>query len=314
MGDTSIEWTEKTWNPVTGCDRISPGCAHCYAKSIHDRRHKAALSGKKMPLQFLQPFEVVTCREDRLDAPRRWRTPKRVFVNSMSDLFHESVPDDFLHRVYHVMEHAGQHTFQILTKRAERMCAYLEWRYGPDADAPRGRIPSRHIWHGVSAENQHFADERIPWLLRTRSAVRFVSLEPLLGPINLRVLVTAAFDGRLDALSGTPKLDWIIVGGESGHGARPVHVAWIRAIVRQCRAARVSCFVKQIGANVQDRNDAGFEGDPGDSWTPETRYDELTAQGWQGDPVRIRLRDRKGGNPEEWPSDLRVRQYPEARA
>ena len=215
MGDHSaIEWTDATWNPVTGCSKVSPGCAHCYAERlapkvfagqvVEETQYMASpvgISGIAIGLKTRpRKFEDVRCHEDRLDQPQHWKRPRRIFVNSMSDLFHEDVPDDFLHRVYHTMEAAHWHTFQILTKRAERMHDYLQWRYGPDEDAPRGRIPSRHIWHGVSVENQHFAAERIPIFLQTPSAVRFVSYEPGLGPVDFTDIEVMAH--HLDALRG----------------------------------------------------------------------------------------------------------------
>lgn len=281
MSDQSaIEWTDATWNPVVGCDQISPGCAHCYAKAIHDRRHKAFLAGGNVLVpQYAQPFEVVRPRADRLEVPLHWKTPRRVFVNSMSDLFHEDVPDQFLHDVYAVMEQARQHTFQVLTKRAARMRDYLAWRYGPDADTPGGRIPSRHIWHGVSVENQHFADERIPLLLQTPSAMRFISAEPLLGPVDLFEWLLYGNDGaRVDY----GKLDWLIVGGESGPGARPFDLAWARSLVQQCQVAGVPVFVKQLGAN------------------PVLRLSDLVERAPRG----------KGGDPAAWAADLRVREFP----
>ena len=186
-----------------------------------------------------------------------------------------------------------------------------------------GRWPLPNVWLGVSVENQRFADERIPLLLETPAAVRFISAEPLLGPIDVRwrsadgggfvqYLPAPGPPDPPNVKNRRPYLNWVITGGESGPKARPCRVEWIADIVRQCQASHVPVFVKQLGSNVEDRNDAGFEGDPGDRWTPETRYEELTSEGWQGDPVRIRLRDRKGGDPQEWPEDLRVRDFPRA--
>ena len=232
---TSIEWTEATWNPTTGCTKVSPGCAHCYI----ERTPAFRMAGRT----FKRGVIPVQLHRDRLNQPGRWKRPRRVFVNSLSDLFHDDVPDQFLHDVYHVMEHERQHTFQILTKRPERMCAYLNWRYGG------GRIPSRHIWHGVSAENQHFADQRIGLLLATRSAVRFVSAEPLLEDIDLTPHLygaTLAAPGPSGFRPG-PRLDWVIVGGESGPRARPMKPDWVVSVRDQCRAASVPFFFKQWG-------------------------------------------------------------------
>lgn len=344
---TSIEWTDRSWNPVRGCSVISPGCVNCYAMKF---AHRFSAPGKpyagltKQTKAGPQWTGVVRTVEDALLEPLSWRKPARIFVNSMSDLFHEDVPDEFIAAVFGVMAACPQHTFQVLTKRAARLPQFFEWLdaqeepgeprlevvwqalcaekesvgdQGPlhtkHCAAPSGPWPLPNVWLGVSCENQEQADKRIPLLLDTPAAVRWVSAEPLLSAINLRRVQMPNFQGDLDALSNIgslPELDWVVVGGESGPGARECDVAWVRDVVRQCRSASVPVFVKQLGQHVIDRNDAGFEGDPGDSWTPETRYEELTSQGWQGDPVRIRLRNRKGGDLTEWPVDLRVREYP----
>jgi protein gp37 len=202
-------------------------------------------------------FHDVMTHEDRLDQPLRWTKPRKVFVNSMSDLFHEDVPDAFIDRVFAVMALAPQHTFQILTKRAERMREYMSGRRtrrGDRAVRPHERRAPRiakgsyswplpNVWLGVSVENQHFADERIPLLLQTPAAVRFISAEPLLGPVDLAHWLD-------DIPSGSRRLDWVIVGGESGPGARPFDLAWARSIVQQCQAAGVPVFVKQLGASA----------------------------------------------------------------
>jgi protein gp37 len=276
---SAIEWTDATWNPTTGCTKISPGCAHCYiASTTPFRMHGRTFVDGHIPLQF---------HTGRIGQPLLWKKPRRIFVNSLSDLFHDDVPDEVLHQVYYTMEAAHWHTFQVLTKRPARMRAYLAWRYGPDADTPRGRIPSRHIWHGVSVENQHFADERIPLLLQTPSAVRFISAEPLLGPVDLTDVgdcINALDD--TDAPHGTPFLDWVIVGGESGPKARPFDLAWARSILSQCDIFNVPCFVKQLGARPIFPDGGGWE------WPQH---------------------DRKGGDMAEWPADLRVREFPDGR-
>lgn len=251
MADTSIEWTDKTWNPVVGCDRISPGCAHCYAKDLHDKRHKAHQAGKAMPAQYAHPFEVVQLMADRLDDPLSWRAPKRVFVNSVSDLFHDDVPDEFIVRCFAVMLLTQRHTYQVLTKRPERMrrivgapnfgeCVYdmafdmsHMWGRGGLIDG----VPERdgappNVWLGVSVENQKHGLPRIEYLRRVPAAVRFLSVEPLLedlGPIDLA------------------GIQWVICGGESGRGARPMHPAWARRLRDQCQAAGVPFFFKQWG-------------------------------------------------------------------
>jgi len=290
MADHSqIEWTDATWNPLVGCDQISPGCAHCYAKEQHDRRHKAYIAGKAMPVQYAQPFEVVQVRPDRLDQPLHWRKPRRVFVNSLSDLFHDDVPDDFVKSVFTVMAIAKRHTFQVLTKRPERMRRLVSsWRaddmydywYSFDDGAREVEAwPLPNVWLGVSVENQRFVDERIPLLLQTPAAVRFISAEPLLGPIDLSFVGQARVED--------PDLDWVIVGGESGPHARPFDLAWARSIVEQCKAAGVPVFMKQLGARPTGR------------CTAECSFDH-----------DMTFRDKKGGDPAEWPADLRVREFP----
>jgi protein gp37 len=223
---TSIEWTNATWNPVTGCTKVSAGCKHCYAERVFPRVY-----GKE------RKFTDVVCHEDRLQQPLHWKKPRRIFVNSMSDLFHEDVPNDFLNRLFsNVMEMAERHTFQILTKRAGRMKEYLSWRWG------EGRIPMRNIWIGVSVEDQKTADERIPLLLQTPAAVRFISYEPALAPINL-----AAVPAPGCYLDGFPDgLHWVIAGSESGPQARDYDTEWFANVARQCEQANVPFFMKQL--------------------------------------------------------------------
>jgi protein gp37 len=236
-------------------------------------------------------FKDVQFHEDRLDQPLRWRKPRRVFVNSMSDLFHESLTYEQIEKVFDVMIDGGaHHIYQVLTKRPDRMKAFVE-RYLSPALLP---VVLRNVWLGVSCEDQKTADERIPLLLQTPAAVRFVSAEPLLGPIDFR----AVRWGHANALTG---LDWIIVGGESGPGARRCDVAWVRSIVRQCSEASVPVFVKQLGAWPS-------EADPDDDLTswPEVAI----ASRNEPAPLKIHLEDRKGGDPSEWPEDLRVREFP----
>lgn len=278
---SAIEWTDATWNPTTGCTKVSPACANCYI----ERTPPFRIRGRK----FVKGHIPLEFHENRLDVPLKKREPTIYFVNSLSDLFHEDVPDEFLHRVYHTMEAAHWHTFQVLTKRPERMRTYLDWRYGPDDEHQRGRIPSRHIWHGVSAENQRMADARIPQLLRARSSIRFISAEPLLGPVDLRrvdyteqcqatmrdfskwrgdsdaqanaAAATVVGPCVIDALRGRwsdgedcgnydRRLDWVIVGGESGPNLRPTNPEWVRSIRDQCVAAGVPFFFKQWGGKT----------------------------------------------------------------
>lgn len=251
MGDTKIEWTDKTWNPIRGCSRVSEGCRNCYAERQAARfRGEGEAYGGLVRMGADGPHWTgeVAFIERNLEDPLHWRKPCRVFVNSMSDLFHEKVQDEWLNVLFsNVMEIATRHTFQILTKRPERMLKYLSWRWGD------GRIPMRNIWIGVSVEDQKTADERIPLLLETPAAVRFISYEPALGPIDL----DSESENGLHALGcgcnecrrhGKSRgLDWVIVGGESGPGARPMHPDWARSVRDQCQAAEVPFFFKQWG-------------------------------------------------------------------
>ena len=216
---TAIEWTDATWNPVTGCTKVSPGCAHCYAEAITLR------FGRGGP--FLPGKTTILLHWNRLAQPGLWRKPRMVFVNSMSDLFHEEVPFSFIKKVFEVMETCSRHTFQVLTKRPTRMLDYAE------SCAGREGRPS-HVWAGVSVENQYWADLRIPVLGEVPAPVRFLSCEPLLKPITLD-------------LRG---IHWVIVGGESGPRARPIDISWVRDIRDQCIAAGVPFFFKQWGGRT----------------------------------------------------------------
>lgn len=247
MADKSlIEWTDATWNPVTGCTRVSEGCRNCYM-------------ARTVPRQGLDPWKVVL-HQDRLDQPRLWKKPRRIFVNSLSDLFHDDVPVQFISSVWLTMQLASQHTFQILTKRPARMLAYMR-KFGHYEGRP---LPN--VWLGVSIEDQATADERIPLLLQTPAAKSFVSAEPLLGSISFR---WAKWDNWNDSdgnrrpvvneHDGLRMLDLVIVGGESGPGARPMHPSWARSIRDQCQAAGVPFFFKQWGEWVDA--DSGPHGD-----------------------------------------------------
>ncbi len=294
---TGIAWTDATWNPVTGCSKVSAGCTHCYAEREWPRLSAPGRSGSSVYQG--RKFTDVRCHPERLNQPLRWRRPRRIFVNSMSDLFHEDVPTEFILDALGVMGLARRHTFQILTKRPERARAILSQPC--DLSMRPGTFafvwPLPNVWLGVSTENQAAADERIPHLLATPAAVRFVSCEPLLG-------ATAIPDG----------LDWVIVGGESGPKARPLWVPQVRYMVKRCASIEIPCFVKQLGANVQDRNDAGWDGCEPTDWPDhifgEDRIEHIE-EGYQGAPVRVRTRDRAGADPSEWPEDLRVRQMPD---
>lgn len=351
MGDTSIEWTDATWNPVTGCTKVSPGCKLCYAERVFPRPYggickcghiEAAHDYNDMSVGLGVPsvcfhegcncalfvqrkFTDVRTHEDRLEQPLHWKKPRRIFVNSMSDLFHEDVPEYFIDQVFAIMGGTQWHTYQILTKRPDRMRAYMNDpelpgrvdcliedcinsfvdpldRRSNDARATAVMMedgPLPNVWLGVSVENQQYADERIPLLLQTPAAVRFVSYEPALGPVNFRRIEVnppgSAGTVFLDVLAGKgysiggtwgyPQIDWLIVGGESGPGARPFNLQWGGDVVLQCKAAGAPVFVKQMGSNPLD-------------YTCHIKGD---------------LKDRKGGDMSEWPEDLRIRQFPEVR-
>jgi protein gp37 len=224
--NSPIEWTDATWNPVTGCDKISPGCKHCYAERMANR-----LKAARNP-NYQNGFEL-TLQPQMLARPLEWKKPKNIFVNSMSDLFHNEVPFDYIRQVFDVMNRASWHQYQVLTKRAERvheLSPHLKW-------AP-------HIWMGVSVESEKYVD-RIDHLRQTGAHVKFLSLEPLLGPLE-----------KLD-LRG---IDWAIVGGESGPGARPVDPSWVTDIRDQCVQARVAFFFKQWGGVNKKRTGRELEG------------------------------------------------------
>ncbi len=214
MSTTTIEWTDYTWNPVSGCTKVSQGCKHCYAERLANRFWKD------------RPFTEVRLHPERLQQPATWKKPRTVFVNSMSDLFHENVPDDFIRKVFATMAANPQHTFQILTKRSERLSGLGRRLTWPD-----------NVWMGVSVENRKAAS-RIDELRRTPAKVRFLSLEPLIGPLTKL---------NLDGIA------WVIVGGESGPGARPMKEEWVQDLLRQCREAETAFFFKQWGGIFKAR-------------------------------------------------------------
>lgn len=237
---SGIEWTGRTWNPVTGCDRVSEGCDHCYALTLARRlqamgnpRYQADGDPRTSGLGF-----GVTLHEDKVADPLSWRRPEPIFVNSMSDLFHPRVPDDFIARVFDTMEQASRHVFQILTKRHARLASWTR-RYRPH--------PLPNVWLGVSVENQKWADIRIPRLLEASAAVRFISAEPLLGPVDLRLVPIRLEGPRQLAIT---QLDWVIVGGESGPRFRALELDWARLLRDQCIAAGVPLFFKQVGGRT----------------------------------------------------------------
>lgn len=349
MGDrTGIEWTDATWNPIRGCSRVSPGCVNCYAEKVAARfggpgmtyeglvHSTGAWNGKT---QFV---------EHLLTQPLRWTRGRRIFVNSMSDLFHESVPFEVIDKIFSVMACTTRHTYQILTKRPERMLEYfdrLTWRCGDGPEdvirwdeelrtmggphqivelpeeidplkvwpqwtpARNGRggydncgpvFPLENVWLGVSVENQQTANERIPLLLQVPAKKRFISAEPLLESLDLGPFLwgpespcekcpldadcECGWKTKFDL--GLKALDWVIVGGESGRGARPFNLEWADDLVSQCRRAKTAVFVKQLGAMAYRRREDGAL------------------------DLVMDLQDTKGGDWSEWPQHLRVREFP----
>jgi protein gp37 len=344
MGDTSIEWTDKTWNPIRGCSRVSEGCRNCYAEKVAYRFSGERLDGRPAPYEGLMQRAPDGMRipkwngqikfvEEHLIDPLKWKEPKRIFVNSMSDLFHENVTDEMQDRIFAVMALCPQHTFQILTKRPERMAAYVDGRSEPGCDGLRGALvegmtqklyselhpedkseiamwlavkwPPPNVHLGVSCENQATADERIPLLLDTPAAVRFISAEPLLGPLDLSrwmwpmcwhwdskyrtpeaAIAAGAFaERRPQALVSAHArfINWTIVGGESGAGARPMHPDWARSLRDQCQAAGVPYFFKQwgefapFGTLPSDSRLKGHTWDDGFKWTSVAKVGKKAA-------------------------------------
>lgn len=318
---SSIEWTDATWTPIRArvradaaaiaaskgytslvqiaermaghvgphCEHASRGCDNCYSETANARC--LPHNGTGLPFDRRSRDLVDAIIDEKiLEQPLRWREPREIFVCSQTDLFGEWVPDELIDRVIWTMANCPEHTFQVLTKRAERMAAYMNSRFDLCGDAAPWPLPNVHL--GVSVEDQAAADARIPHLLRTPAAVRFVSAEPLLGQVDLRKYLprrlglseipgSALNDGATEMQQRG--IGWVIIGGESGPDARPCDIAHVRDLLRQCREAGVPAFVKQLGALV---------------FTPL---------------FYLKLRDKKGGVMAEWPADLRVREKPEAR-
>lgn len=303
MATTKIEWSQKVWNPVTGCTKVSQGCKNCYAEVIANRFSRTGIipgSGIEYSTADAPKNEkfTVLLHPDRLGQPLKWRKPAKVFVNSMSDLFHESVPFEFINKVFAVMVNADKHIFQILTKRPERALEYFNWAMDQkrgitqelwkkllehyytrdicnlssasiyetqrdDVQLPTStkefrlkkyNLPFKNVWIGVSVEDQKTADERIPLLLQIPAAVRFLSCEPLLGSIDIQQYLhdsNCMISVNPDCCTCAPPreicIDWVICGGESGHGARPMHPDWARKLRDDCQAAGVPYFFKQWG-------------------------------------------------------------------
>ena len=271
MSDRSkIEWTDATWNPVTGCTKVSAGCAHCYAEEFAERWR--GIPGHP----YEQGFDL-TLRPERLGLPMRWKKPRMIFVCSMSDLFHEDVPFSFINMIYERIWKAEAHTFQLLTKRPTRSLAFQRW-WEDTYEAVF--VSPRNLWFGTTVENQQAADERIPLLLQVPAAIRFISVEPMLSAVD----ISPGYLGIDHPVSvGITSLDWLLCGAESGPGARPMDLEWARSLRDQCRAAGVPFFMKQLGS----------------FWARET-----------GSRWPDGHRDVKGACMENWPEDLRVREYP----
>lgn len=314
---TAIEWADRTWNPIIGCTRVSEGCERCYAE-----RHAHRLARNPKTPQYagltisrggghsylVRWTGEVRVLEDRMALPLSWAKPARVFVNSMGDLFHERIADSDIGRVFSTMAAAPRHTFIVLTKRADRMRAWVTAAAGVLRDWP---LPNVQL--GVSVENHDHAEDRIPELLQTPAAVRLISYEPALGPLNLRQLRNPGLgEGQdfLDVLKGYAwtctgpdyydvcgigaQLDHVIIGGESGPLARPCNVDWLRSVIQDCRDTGVPVFVKQLGSHPVwgDTSGRGL-----------TAYESRGVGG---------ISDPKSGDPLEWPADLRVRELPVA--
>lgn len=240
-GTSQIEWTEATWNPVTGCTKISEGCRHCYAHTMAKRLH-----AMKNP-RYINGFDV-TLHHDLLDAPLRWKKPRSIFVNSMSDLFHKDIPYEFIRSVFKTMESASWHTFQVLTKRPDRLgeiAHLLPW--------------PKNIWQGVSVENEN-ATYRIDHLRQVPAKIRFLSIEPLISQLK-----------NLD-LTG---IHWVIVGGESGFGARPMDVSWVRSIRDQCQEQGVAFFFKQWGGVQKHKTGRILDGRTWDEYPKPKSQEEI---------------------------------------
>lgn len=319
MADNSkIEWTNATWSPVRGCSMVSSGCNRCYAMaSAHRWQHQFGVLTHRGPHGMVWNGDVHTFPE-LLEIPARWKQPRLIFVNSQSDTFHEKVPEQFITEMLTVMALTPWHTYQVLTKRPERAAEYLRagdhgildrlqriergeglaphWVFRALRRRRREGFewewPLRNMWLGTSVEDQWAADERIPWLRAAPAAIRFLSCEPLLGRVDLGLGWNNDL-GRWDSQGRElplRRIDWVIVGGESGYRARAVNLAWMRSLVAQCQDHGVACFVKQLGAKPYDIHPD----------KPDLRRAYLP-------------RHPKGGDILEFPPELQVRQFPTPR-
>jgi len=341
--ETKIEWTHHTFNHVRGCTKVSPGCAHCYAETMSGRNPGTlgvwGPQGKR-----------VVAAESYWRLPVKWNKAAakagerhRVFCASLADVFEDwngsvhdaqgdvktchvsGIPIDLdavRRRLFDLIDATPNLDWLLLTKRPENIRGM--WPQNGMGEHvrthPSGFVVRNNVWLGVSVEDQQRAEERIEHLLKTPAVVRFLSIEPLLGPVDLSewmytLRVEHNGDGDTQEVPCRPDIHWVIVGGESGHGCRPCRPGWIRSLVKQCQAANVPVFVKQLGGNVVTRNDMVSE------WLDECHAEmdvEHDIHGfredYQGADCRVRLRDKKGGDMAEFPPDLRIREYPEARS
>lgn len=381
MSDNSaIEWTDATWSPIRArvkenahhiatlhgwtdlaeicqrmaghvgphCEFISSGCNHCYSCTNNHRCLPSNGTGLPFDKRSRELVDIFI-DEKAIATPLHWKRPRKIFVENQSDLFGEWVPNEFIAAVFGIMAASFDHTFQVLTKRAERMRDWFKWidsyggigcyiRTDEGRAALRGIIgnssgaryetingrrvrsaedawaqvmnaaacvgrgsPLSNVWLGVSVEDQKTADARIPFLIATPAAVRFISYEPALGPLDLEELPLGTLDD-----GENPGIDWVICGGESGHGARPFNLQWARDVVQQCKAANVPVFVKQLGANPFLKFERSINEE---QRTASGGKLKISIQQFQIDTT-IRLKDRKGGDMTEWPEDLRVREFP----
>lgn len=308
MSKTKIQWADDTWNPTTGCSKVSEGCRNCYAKFGMWPRLKAMSA----TVYHGREFGDVMCHPERLDYPLRFSKPTKFFVNSMSDVFHPDIPDEFIDKIFAAMALSPRHIFQILTKRPVRMKEYLTNSQTPlnvqleSIDSRRSikkqkqkradiSFPLPNVWLGVSVEDQETARERIPVLLQTPAAIRWISAEPLIESIDLRKkywveCIEEYGDIGNELIKLIDGIDWIVVGGESGPNARPCAIEWIGDIVKECKSTKTPVFVKQMGAYIVSTEEMDDEGK------------EFI---WRGTSD-----DMKGSVFHDFPKELQIRQYP----
>lgn len=291
---SKIQWTDETWNPIVGCSKISEGCANCYAESLA----KSPRLQQFEQYQQVKDWNTVTFVESQLYKPLSWKSPKKIFVCSMGDLFHEDAKFEWIDKVMAVMKYCEQHTFQVLTKRPDIALKYFN-DYLPDIGPSwvtlgknvavnfKQAIPLSNVWFGVSVENKARTDERIPLLYQIPAKLKFLSCEPLLEPVELLSPVPIEIDELIDneqQIYLNDFVSWIIVGGESGDKARPCYYDWILKVVKDCEALKIPVFVKQLGSNFIHSTESFQRG--------------------------TKFKHSKKGNIEEFPDELKVRQFP----